>query len=83
MKVSTVEFKARMGRYLDMVREGKTLYITSHRKTIAKVESGEPGHPMNIESPTRPVTMLDAVRGIRPARAADPVAELVADRRRR
>ena len=83
MKVSTVEFKARMGRYLDMVREGKTLYITSHRKTIARVESGEFGNQLEMESPTRPVDALTEVQGIRPVSAVDPVKDLVADRGRR
>jgi antitoxin (DNA-binding transcriptional repressor) of toxin-antitoxin stability system len=83
MKISTVEFKARMGRYLDMVREGKTLYITSHRKTIARVESGEFGDELDIQPPTRPVNALAKVRGIRPASPVDPLLNLMADRGRR
>jgi antitoxin (DNA-binding transcriptional repressor) of toxin-antitoxin stability system len=83
MEVSTVEFKAQMGRYLNLVREGKTLYITSHRKTVARVEPGESGPRTGIEPPTRPMDALTKVRGVRPASNVDPIRDLLADRRHR
>ena len=82
-KVSTAELKAHMGRYLDMVREGETVYVTSHRKPIAALSPSQLDDALSIQAPTVPMEHLRRIKGIRPKSGAEGVDILLQDRQRR
>ncbi len=82
-KVSTADLKAHLGKYLGMVKEGETVYVTSHRRPVAQLSPSQVGESMIIEPPTLPMHRLKRVKGIDLAAGADGVEELLLDRRRR
>lgn len=82
-KVSAAELKARLGKYLGMVREGETVYVTSHRRTVAQLAPSQIEDSTGICPPTLPMSCLKKVKGVKSAAREVGLTELLADRRRR
>jgi len=82
--VSVAELKAHLGRYLDWVRKGKTVIVTSHRHPVARIERIPSAHGTPRAAPPRlPSAALDALTPLRLARPVDAVSLLLEDRARR
>ena len=82
-KVSTVDFKAHLGKYLGLVREGQTVYITSHRRSVARLAPVKGRGTLPVKPAEFPSAHLKTVKGIRPASGVDGVKALMEDRGRR
>lgn len=82
-KVSTAELKAHLGKYLGMVKEGETVYVTSHRRPVAQLSPSQADESLSIEPPTLPMSDLKGVPGIRISSGVDGVDSLLEDRQRR
>jgi prevent-host-death family protein len=81
--VTTAELKARLSKYLRLVRAGEIVQVTSHRHPVAHVIP-HPGHQQVLfDSPTRPISDLKEVRGVDPLKAIEVSDVLVDDRQRR
>ena len=81
--VSTAELKARLGRYLRMVRNGETIHVTSHRHAVARLMPvGSQVQPETV-APTRSMQEMADVGPVPLAKPADGVALLLEDRRSR
>ena len=81
--VSTAELKTHLGRYLQMVRKGETIDVTSHRHPIARLVPCSPeNHPEVIE-PTRPIEELKNLTAVPLRKPVDGVSLLLEDRSRR
>ena len=82
-KVSTAELKAQLSKYLGMVREGETVYITSHRRPVAQLSPSQVDESLQVHLPEHGMNHLKDVQGIEPSVAVDGVLELLRDRGRR
>ncbi len=82
-KVSTAELKAHLGKYLGMVKEGETVYVTSHRRPVAQLSPSQGDEPTAIEPPSLPMNRLKSIKGIRTSSGVDGLKELLGDRARR
>lgn len=80
--VSTAELKAKLSSYLAQVREGGSVYVTSHGRPVAELSPLREGLDLGIRKPERPVSDL---KRIRPANRPPSPAEdwLREDRGRR
>ena len=82
-KVSTAELKARLSKYLGMVKEGETVYITSHRRPVAKLSPTQIDESLQIHPPDLAMDRLRDVQGIKPSAGGAGLEELLKDRGRR
>ena len=82
-RVSTADLKAHLSKYLAMVREGQTLYVTSHRRPVAQLSPSEADESPSVQPPSLPMSRLKRVAGIKPSSGAEGLKELLHDRRRR
>lgn len=83
MQVNTAELKAQLSRYLKMVREGKTIDVTSHSHPVAKIiPHGDIDTPEVIQ-PTRKIEDLKSITGIHRKKSVDAVQTLLDDRNNR
>ena len=81
--VSTAELKARLGRYLRMVRGGESVQVTSHRHPVARLVPATPESQQDTIPPTRPVRDLAGVAAVPLKKPVDALGILLEDRRRR
>ena len=74
--------KSNLSSYLNAVKKGKEIVVTSHRHPIARLSpiDGQRMAP-EIVPASKPVSSLKKIRAIK--LKVDPVAVLLADRRRR
>ena len=80
--VSVATLKAKLSRYLEAARKGKEIVVTSHRHSIARIVPMEKGpEQLEIIPARKPVLTLRKIKGI--SLDFDPLADLLADRRRR
>lgn len=81
--VSVASLKSNLSAHLAQVRKGTEILVTSHRHPIARVVPLDRKTPAGLEiiRASRPVAALKKIRGVR--LDFDPVATLLADRRRR
>lgn len=80
--VSVAKLKSKLSQYLKAVKNGKEIIVTSHRHPIARFGPlGSARTPVDITPATKPVAWLKKVKAIK--LKVDPVACLLADRRRR
>ncbi len=81
---SVVDLKTHMGRYLDRVKRGETIVVTSHRHPVARLMSvvADTGE-LSVIPPDRPITDLAEISPLRLSRVVDGVDVLLADRQRR
>jgi len=56
--VSTAGLKAKLSQYLAEVREGGTVYVTSHGHPVAELSPLAGGGWLGIQEPERPVSDL-------------------------
>lgn len=80
--VSTAKLKAKLSQYLAEVREGGTVYVTSHGHPVAELSPLTEGGKLGIQEPDRPVSDLSKLR-IRARRRIPAEDMLRQDRRRR
>jgi prevent-host-death family protein len=80
--VSVATLKEKLSYYLNLVREGHEIEVTSHRHRVARIVP--PSTPYAaITPPSRPVSDLRKIKGVKRRRAGSVVDSLLADRRRR
>lgn len=80
--VSVAKLKSNLSQYLSAVKKGVEIVVTSHRHPVARlVPLEKEGQTLDIIAARRPVSSLKKVKGIE--LKTDPVAWLLADRRRR
>jgi prevent-host-death family protein len=80
--VSVARLKSKLSEYLNAVRKGKEIIVTSHRHSIARIVPVEKTPAdLKIIPAKKPVSSLKKVKGLN--LKVDLVADLVADRRRR
>jgi prevent-host-death family protein len=80
--VSVAKLKSKLSHYLNMVKKGSEIVVTSHRHPIARLAPLEKRRSaLEILPAKTPVSSLKKIRGIK--LNVDPVAYLLADRRRR
>ncbi len=82
-RVSSADLKAHLGEYLRVVQEGQGLYVTSHRKTVARLLPSSPNEVASIQPPSLPISVVKDLKGIRLSSRVDGVHALLDDRRRR
>ncbi len=80
--VSVAKLKSNLSQYLNRVRKGREITVTSHRHSIARiVPMGEKVSDLQIIPARKPVSSLKKIKGI--SLNFDPLVDLLADRRRR
>ena len=80
--VSVAVLKEKLSYYLNLVKSGEEVVVTSHRHRVARiVPMANPS--ADILEPTRPVKDLRKIKGIKPRRSVSAVKSLLDDRRRR
>ena len=80
--VSVAILKEKLSYYLNLVKSGEEIVVTSHRHRVARIL------PMTaplaeIVEPTRPVKDLRKVKGVKPGSSVFGIKSLLDDRRRR
>jgi antitoxin (DNA-binding transcriptional repressor) of toxin-antitoxin stability system len=81
--VSTAELKTHLGKYLQMVRNGESVEVTSHRHAVAELAPvGQPG-VLAVIPPSLPMSSLKKLKPVKLSRSVDGVGALIADRRGR
>ena len=80
--VSVATLKSKLSQYLAAVKKGKEIIVTSHQHPIARLAPLEKTRPgVEIIPALKPISSLKKIRGVK--LRVDPVAYLLADRRRR
>jgi prevent-host-death family protein len=80
--VSVAELKSKLSRYLNTVKKGSEIIVTSHRHSIARIVPIEKTPAdLQITPAKKPVSSLKKVKGLK--LRVDLVADLLTDRRRR
>jgi antitoxin (DNA-binding transcriptional repressor) of toxin-antitoxin stability system len=80
--VNVAILKEKLSYYLNLVKSGQELVVTSHRHRVARILPVS-APSAEIVEPTRPVKDLRKVKGIKPKRSVSGVSSLLDDRRRR
>jgi antitoxin (DNA-binding transcriptional repressor) of toxin-antitoxin stability system len=80
--VNVANLKEKLSYYLNLVKSGEEVVVTSHRHQVARIL------PMTAPSaeivePTRPVNDLRKIKGVKLRRTVSGVKSLMDDRRRR
>jgi prevent-host-death family protein len=78
--VNVARLREKLSYYLNLVKKGEELVVTSHRRRVARLipasaPSGE------ITEPTRPVEDLHNIKGVKLKRSVSAVRLLLSDRR--
>lgn len=81
--VSVATLKSKLSWYLAAVKKGKEIVVTSHRHPVARLLPLRENSRATSEivAASKPVSALKQIKGMR--LKSDPVAFLLADRRRR
>jgi len=74
--------KEKLSYYLNLVKSGEEVVVTSHRHQVARILPVTTPSAEIIE-PTRPVKDLRKIKGVKLRRTVSGVKSLVDDRRRR
>ena len=80
--VNVAILKEKLSYYLNLVKSGEEVVVTSHRQRVARILPANAPSAEIIE-PTRPVEELRRIKGIKPRRSVSGVKALLDDRRRR
>ena len=83
MKVNTAELKTHLGRYLQMVRKGETVEITSHAHPVARIVPYSDRGDLTLVKPTRNIQELKSIKSVKTKKHADGVGTLIEDRGKR
>lgn len=62
--VSTADLKAKLSQYLSEVREGQTIYVTSHHHPVAELIPVQKPEKLEIIEPTAPLSSLEKISGV-------------------
>jgi prevent-host-death family protein len=82
-RVSVATLKSKLSHYLEAVKKGKEIIVTSHQHPVARLLPLEKSaETLEIAAPAlRPISSLREIKGTR--LKFDPVDYLLEDRRRR
>jgi prevent-host-death family protein len=80
--VNVAILKEKLSHYLNLVRAGQEVVVTSHRHRVARIVPVT-APSAEIVEPTRPVKDLHKIKGVKLKRSASGVKSLLDDRRRR
>jgi len=80
--VNVANLKENLSHYLNLVKSGQEVVVTSHRHRVARIVPVT-APSAEIVEPTRPVKDLQKIKGIKLKRSASGVNSLLDDRRRR
>ncbi len=80
--VNVATLKERLSYYLNIVKSGEEVVVTSHRHQVARILPMTAPSAEIIE-PTRPVKDLRKIKGVKLRRTVADVKSLMGDRRRR
>ena len=80
--VNVATLKEKLSHYLNLVKSGQEVVVTSHRHRVARIVPVT-APSAEIVEPTRPVRDLRKIKGVKLRPSASGVASLLADRRRR
>ena len=80
--VNVAMLKEKLSYYLNLVKSGEEVIVTSHRHQVARILPVAAPSAEIIE-PTRPVKDLRKIKGVKLRRTVSGVKSLVDDRRRR
>jgi prevent-host-death family protein len=80
--VNVAELKAKLSHYLGEVKEGQTLYVTSHHQPVAELKPIDSTTALKIISPANPLSVLSQVQSLH-LPEVDAASELRKDRDRR
>ena len=80
--VNVAILKEKLSYYLNLVKSGEEVVVTSHRHQVARILPVT-NPSAEITEPTRPVKDLRKIKGIKLRRTVSGVKSLVDDRRRR
>ena len=74
--------KEKLSYYLNLVKSGEEVVVTSHRHQVARILPVTANSAEIIE-PTRPIKDLRKIKGVKLRRTVSGVKSLMDDRRRR
>lgn len=80
--VNVANLKEKLSHYLNLVKSGQEVVVTSHRHRVARIVPVT-ATSAEIVKPTRPVKDLHKIKGIKLKRSVSGVSSLLDDRRRR
>ncbi|MGH7782473.1 MAG: type II toxin-antitoxin system Phd/YefM family antitoxin [Candidatus Binatia bacterium] len=80
--VNVAVLREKLSYYLNLVKSGEEVIVTSHRHRVARIVSAN-APSAEIVEPTRPVKELRKVKGIKLRHSVSGVKSLLNDRRRR
>ena len=80
--VNVATLKQKLSEYLHLVEQGHEVMVTSHRRPVARLVP-ENGTGLAIRPPTRPVSALANIRGVKLRKPFSAVQALLDDRVRR
>ena len=80
--VNVATLKEKLSYYLNLVKSGQEVLVTSHRHQIARILPAS-APTSRITEPVRPVKDLLKLKGAKTKRSISAVGELLDDRRRR
>jgi antitoxin (DNA-binding transcriptional repressor) of toxin-antitoxin stability system len=80
--VNVAILKEKLSYYLNLVKSGEEVVVTSHRHRIARILPAT-APSAEILEPTRPVKDLRKIKGIKLRHSVSGVKSLLNDRRRR
>ncbi|HSK30630.1 MAG TPA: type II toxin-antitoxin system prevent-host-death family antitoxin [Candidatus Limnocylindria bacterium] len=80
--VNVAILKEKLSYYLNLVKSGEEVVVTSHRHRVARILPAN-APSAEIVEPVRPVKDLRKIRGIKLRRAVSGVKSHLDDRRRR
>jgi prevent-host-death family protein len=80
--VNAAVLRAKLSYYLNLVKSGEEVIVTSHRHRVARIVAAN-APSAEIVEPTRPVKELRKIKGIKLRHSASGVKSLLNDRRRR
>jgi prevent-host-death family protein len=80
--VNVANLKEKLSYYLNLVKQGQEVIVTSHRHRVARILPATVSSA-EITEPTRPVKDLRKIKGVRLKRSVSGVNMLLDDRRRR
>lgn len=80
--VNVATLKEKLSHYLNLVRAGEEVIVTSHRHEVARILPAS-APPTQIKEPSRPVKDLLRLKGVKLRRPTSAVRTLLEDRGRR
>lgn len=81
-KVNVAILKEKLSQYLRQVGEGEEVVVTSHKQPVARIVPVR-SLVQPPKEPSRPVSDLRHIKGIKRRKTASAVRELLRDRRSR